>query len=145
MNILFAVDGSEFTVKAARFLIDHIANFKDTPNLFLLYVKSPIPLGISASRARALLGDEAINNFYKEEAEAALSVAEDVLRQKNVAFNVEYKIGDASTEIARYAKSHKIDMIVMGSHGHGALGSIILGSVTSRVLATTTVPMLIVR
>jgi len=145
MNILFAVDGSEFTARAARFLIDHIASCKETPNLLLLHVKAPIPVGLAASRARAILGDDAVNGFYKEEAEAALAVAEKILRDKNVAFSAEYKIGDPPTEIGRYAKSHNIDLIVMGSHGHGALGSMLLGSVTSRVLATTSVPLLIVR
>lgn len=145
MNILFAVDGSEFTVKAAKFLVEQIENCKDAHGIHLLHVKAPIPMGLAASRARALLGDEAVDSFYKEEAEAALAVAENILRKKNVAFHAEYQIGDPSSEIGRYAKKHKIDMIVMGSHGHGALGSILLGSVTSRVLATTTVPVLIVR
>jgi nucleotide-binding universal stress UspA family protein len=36
-------------------------------------------------------------------------------------------------------------MIVMGSHGHGALANVVLGSVTTKVLAIATVPVLIVR
>ncbi len=145
MNILFAVDGSEFTVKAANYLIGYIASFKEVPNLHLLHVKAPIPVGLATHRARALLGNEVVDGYYKEDAEISLAVAEKILTEKNVAFNAEYKIGDPSSEIGLYAKKYKIDLIVMGSHGHSALGSIVLGSVTSRVLATTNVPVLIVR
>lgn len=145
MNILFAVDGSEFTVKAAKFLIGYIDSCKELPDLHLLHVKAPIPVGLTTHRARALLGSDVVDGYYKEDAEAALAVAEKILRKKDVAFQADYKIGDPSFEIGQYAKKHKIDLIVMGSHGHSALGSIVLGSVTSRVLATTEVPVLIVR
>jgi len=145
MKVLFAVDGSEFTVKAAHFLIKYLANCKNASELRLLHVKAPIPVGLAASRARALLGDAAVDGYYKEEAEAALAVAENILRKEQVAFHAEYKIGEVATEIAHYVNAHNIELIVMGSHGHSALGSMLLGSVTSKVLATTAVPVLIVR
>jgi nucleotide-binding universal stress UspA family protein len=145
MNILFAVDGSEFTVKAAKFLIGYLDTCKELPTLHLLHVKAPIPVGLAAHRARALLGNDVVEAYYKEDAEKSLVVAEQILREKDIAFQAEYKIGDPSSEIAEYAKKHQIELIVMGSHGHSALGSIVLGSVTSRVLASTTVPVLIVR
>lgn len=50
----------------------------------------------------------------------------------------------AST-IVETAKEQRCDLIVMGSHGRGALGQMMLGSVTSRVAATCSVPLLIVR
>jgi nucleotide-binding universal stress UspA family protein len=145
MNVLFAVDGSDFTVKATKFLIDYLDNCKQQSELRLLHVKAPIPAGFAAHRARALLGDAAVDGYYKEEAEAALAVAEKILREKNIPFQAEYKIGEVAEEIGRYVQAHKIDLIVMGSHGHSALGSMLLGSVTSKVLATTKVPVLIVR
>ena len=47
--------------------------------------------------------------------------------------------------IVETAKAEKCDLIVMGSHGRGALGQIMLGSVTTRVASTCSVPLLIVR
>lgn len=47
--------------------------------------------------------------------------------------------------IVETAQSERCDLIVMGSHGHSALGQLLLGSVTSRVAATSAVPLLIVR
>jgi nucleotide-binding universal stress UspA family protein len=47
--------------------------------------------------------------------------------------------------IAKAANEAKVDLVVMGSHGHSALGSLVMGSVTSRVMANCTAPVLIVR
>jgi nucleotide-binding universal stress UspA family protein len=47
--------------------------------------------------------------------------------------------------IVETAAAERCDLIVMGSHGHGALGQLLLGSVTARVAATCSVPLLIVR
>ena len=47
--------------------------------------------------------------------------------------------------IVETAKKERCDLIVMGSHGRGALGQMMLGSVTTRVASTCSVPLLIVR
>lgn len=144
MKILVAVDGSEFTIKAVNYIASHLQWFQGEPELHLLHVKLSIP-GLAAERARAILGDESVNGYYKEECEAALAPAEKVLRERKIAYQSHYKIGDAAHEIHAYASKNGIDMIVMGSHGHGALANMVLGSVTNKVLAITTVPVLIVR
>jgi nucleotide-binding universal stress UspA family protein len=47
--------------------------------------------------------------------------------------------------IASRAASGGFDLVVMGSRGHSALASLLLGSVTMQVLARCNVPVLIVR
>lgn len=47
--------------------------------------------------------------------------------------------------ILRAASAGRCDAIVMGSHGRGAVGGLILGSETSRVLAHSKLPVLVVR
>jgi nucleotide-binding universal stress UspA family protein len=47
--------------------------------------------------------------------------------------------------IVEIADKQHCDLIVMGSHGRGALGQVVLGSVTARVASTCSVPLLIVR
>ena len=56
-----------------------------------------------------------------------------------------HKTGAAGEVIAKMAESGKFDMVIMGSHGHGALGNLVLGSVATRVLAHCTSPVLLVR
>jgi len=49
------------------------------------------------------------------------------------------------TGILRAARAWRCDAIVMASHGHGAVGGLLLGSETSRVLAHSKRPVLVVR
>ena len=46
---------------------------------------------------------------------------------------------------AAFVKQEAIDLIVMGSHGHGAFASFALGSTAARLLATVKTPVVIVR
>ena len=43
------------------------------------------------------------------------------------------------------AQKIKPDLILMGSHGHGSLGNLVMGSVATKVMAHTKVPVLLVR
>ncbi|HTN65128.1 MAG TPA: universal stress protein [Burkholderiaceae bacterium] len=145
MKILLPVDGSDYTIKAVNFLITHFEWFKDGPDLYLLNVQLPIPPGI-AGHAGSLLGKVVIDSYYKEEAEKALAPATDLLHGYSIPFTSTYKVGDIAKEICAYVAENGIDMIVMGSHGQGALKNLLMGSVTTKVLATATeVPVLIVR
>ena len=47
--------------------------------------------------------------------------------------------------ILKTARKARCDAIVMASHGHGGLGSAILGSQTSRVLSHSKIPVLVIR
>jgi nucleotide-binding universal stress UspA family protein len=47
--------------------------------------------------------------------------------------------------ILKAARKAGCDAIVMASHGHGGLGSAILGSQTSRVLSHSKIPVLVIR
>ena len=56
-----------------------------------------------------------------------------------------WKVGHAGEQIAKLAESGKFDLVVMGSHGHSALGNLVMGSVATNVLAHCKVPVLLVR
>ena len=53
--------------------------------------------------------------------------------------------GIPGDEIAAVAGSGKFDLVVMGSHGHGAIGALLMGSTAQRVLAHCSTPVLLIR
>lgn len=53
--------------------------------------------------------------------------------------------GTAASGITAYARAHAIDLIVVGTHGRGALKQIVMGSAAERVVRTAPCPVLTVR
>jgi nucleotide-binding universal stress UspA family protein len=53
-------------------------------------------------------------------------------------------IGEPASEILRVAAEHGVDQIVMGTHGRGAIATLLIGSVAQRVLHEARVPVLLV-
>lgn len=141
MRILIAVDGSKHSLKAVKHVTSHLDWFQGKPELHLLHVTEPIPPG----RASAILGEEMVKNYYQEESQAELMPSEKLLRKQEIPFTSAWKVGNIAEEIRAYAKKQKVDMIVMGSHGHSAFQNLVMGSVATKVLAATTIPVLIVR
>lgn len=61
----------------------------------------------------------------------------------NVVRDVRY--GHPVKEINDYVANRQIDLVVIGSHGHSKLASLLLGSVTERVVKTCGCPVVVVR
>ena len=55
------------------------------------------------------------------------------------------KVGHPYKEILRYVEAHDIDLIVMGTHGRGALEHMLLGSVAEKIVRTSPCPVTTVR
>ena len=49
--------------------------------------------------------------------------------------------GDPAHRIVSYAEQHKVDLIMMPTHGHGPFRALLLGSVTAKVLHDTHAPV----
>lgn len=71
-------------------------------------------------------------------------VTDEDRRQLHAKAEVLTALGPADA-IIEYAKSHKADIIVMGTHGRGALAHLLVGSVAERVVRTAPCPVLTVR
>ncbi|MDD3276556.1 MAG: universal stress protein, partial [Kiritimatiellales bacterium] len=95
------------------------------------------PMG-DIEMARELCADE-----YKREHEALLSLSAR-LRASGVNAQAILLKGNAAELILEQAENLDVDMIVMGSHGHGLLRKMLIGSVTEAVLRDALCNVLIV-
>lgn len=141
MKILLAVDGSAYTKKMLAYLCVHDELMGGGRNqCTLLTVMSALP-----PRARAALSKEMVDSYYQEESAKVLDPALKFLEQHHIAATTRLEIGPPGDVIARVAEEDKYDLIVMGTHGHGSLGRLVMGSVSTQVLANCTVPVLLIR
>ena len=139
MNILLAIDGSPYTKKMLAYLAAHNELLGTSHTYTALTVQPALP-----PRARAALGKEVVEKYYQEEGEKVLATVSKFLARHGVDARAMVKVGSAGDTIAKVAQSGKFDLIIMGTHGHGALGKLVMGSVSTQVLAKCSVPVLLV-
>lgn len=140
MRILLAVDGSTYTKKMLAYLTTHDELFGARNEYTLLTVQSPLP-----PRARAAVGKEVVDSYYTEETQKVMAPITEFLAHHNLATQSEWKVGHVGETIASFADEGKFDLLVMGSHGHGSIGNLVMGSVATQVLSSCKVPVLLVR
>ena len=141
MKILLAVDGSEYSLDAVDALIEHSGWFAQRPTIVLAYVHAELPY----PKAAAWVGKEAVDRYYREEADEILAKAAERLAAKQVPFERVLLVGDAAQQIAHHAVESGCDLIALGRRGHTALANLVLGSVAMKVLAASKVPVLFPR
>jgi nucleotide-binding universal stress UspA family protein len=139
MKILFAVDGSDYTRRALDYLATHDWLRRDNA-LTVFAVVLPVP-----HRAAAMAGPSLTHAYYHDDAEVALRPVRDAFAASGTPAEFSWEIGHPAEAIANKATREGFDLVVMGSHGHGALANVVLGSVATKVLAHCKVPVLLIR
>jgi nucleotide-binding universal stress UspA family protein len=80
-----------------------------------------------------------------ERDEAPLDEAAELAAARDIDSVTKLASGDPVEEIIRYADTIEADLIVVGSRGHGAVSSVLLGSVSRGVLHNANRPVAVVR
>lgn len=140
MKILVAVDGSPFTKRMLGYLAAHEEWLASTHHYTLMNVVAQIP-----PRARSVLDPATVKTYYDDESEKVFKPIRPFFKRHGIDARYLGKSGNAAELIAKEATAGKYDLLVMGSHGHGTLGNLIMGSVATRTLSQCRVPVLIVR
>jgi nucleotide-binding universal stress UspA family protein len=110
--------------------------------LFLLRVLAPLPMN------RTLSG-QALEVSTKVAREWAWSYllrrATEIERYFSIRVWADVTEGEPHRKIVAFAEKHQIDLIVMFTRGHSGLRKLFEGSTSERVVASTKVPVLLVR
>jgi nucleotide-binding universal stress UspA family protein len=138
MKILFPADGSEYTLRAARYLVENIGALVQKPEILLLHIRPEFPFPGTSTK-------QAIAKFQQEESEKAMAPAEEILRKGGLAFKSTWMVGDPAKSINEAVKQNEVQLIVMGSHGQSGIAGVMMGSFAQKVLAACKTPVLIVR
>ncbi|MGY4829056.1 universal stress protein [Sphaerotilaceae bacterium SBD11-9] len=140
MKILLAVDGSEFTKQMLAYLAAHDELLGANNQYTVLTVVPPVPPQVTHFVTR-----DSIDGYYEERGTAVLAPINAFAAQKGWNIASRREVGNPAEVISSIATAEKFDMVILGSHGHSTLGSLVMGSVASGVLARCKTPMLIIR
>lgn len=140
MKILLSVDGSAYSKKMLAYITTHDSLFNQGHDFTVLNVQAQLP-----GHARATVGKEVVTQYYQEEGEKVLGPVSKFLLRHGIDAKTQMKTGHIAETIAKVAEQGKFDLVVMGSHGHGALMKLVMGSVATQVLAHCKTPVLLVR
>ena len=88
---------------------------------------------------------EQLKTYYEDTAEAVFKPIRKFTAKHDMATAFVSKTGTAAEVIGKMADKGKFDLVVMGSHGHGNLMNLVMGSVANQVLARCKAPVLLVR
>lgn len=140
MKILLAVDGSDYTRRMLSYIAQHQHKIGSDNEYTVLYTVLAVP-----HRAAAFVSPDTVRGYYEDEARTVIAPIRAFLLEHDIEAHYEHKVGHPAGEIANMAEAGNFDLVVMGSHGHGSLKNLVLGSVATKVLAICSVPVLIVR
>ncbi|WP_077002745.1 universal stress protein [Variovorax sp. KK3] len=141
MKILIAVDGSPHTRKALDYLVTHRAMFVEGNELVAVYVTTGVPGHVTRHLSRDL-----VESYYTEEAAKVVEPVKAFFAENNISnYTVDARHGHAAEEILKSANAAGVQMIVMGTHGHGIFGRALMGSVATKVIAETDISVLLVQ
>jgi nucleotide-binding universal stress UspA family protein len=141
-KILLPVDGSECSLRAARYVAKMAAM---TPNLDLeVHLASIQPAG-DDWMVRRMIKPEELATLEQEWAEDVLGPVGEILRQAGVHFFAHTAQGETAPTIAHLTEELGCDQIVMGTRGLSALGDLFMGSVATKVLHLSSVPVTFVK
>jgi nucleotide-binding universal stress UspA family protein len=141
-RVLLPTDGSDISIAAADAAIA-IAKLAGVP-LHVVYVVEPYPFtGIGSARR------EGFDDYMAASRQMAALAFERIIKAADAqgvpceTLVVEHT--QAAAGIVEAAESTGANMIAMGSHGRSGLAKLVLGSVATKVLQLSPVPVLIVK
>ena len=147
-HVGIAVDGSKFGNAAVRYVLKHRELFGAAPNFTLIHVAPdfvmPVVGGLGGAAA-PVWSEYELKAIQDKACAQALVPACEKLKAAGVNFEQARLVGAAGDRIAEYAKKHKLDLLVLGSHGYGAFKGAVLGSVVTRVAVRCDTPLLLIR
>lgn len=94
--------------------------------------------------AVAQVYDTNIYDAHTRDDESYLMEIAQELRGTGIAVEIALAYGQPSAELVRFAVSHQVDMLVMGSHGHRLLGDLLWGETVEPVRHKVKIPILVV-
>lgn len=146
MKILVATDGSEYSLAAIEKCCEMFSGKEDKLIRIVSVYENVFPV---AGEPFAISADyyQALEDEAKAQAETFAANAADIIKNKcpGVIPETEIKNGSPERAITESAQEWAADLVIVGSHGRGFWGRMMIGSVSDAVMHHAPCSVLIVR
>jgi len=135
-RILLATDLSPASAGATRQAFDLAGDLGS--NLLIVSVIDPAVRGVPGGR---------VERMDQRRAERERAAQQLVVRGRDAGVPVSFMVweGEPGQSIVDAAAAEQVDLIVVGTHGRGTVGRLLIGSVSDYVLRNAPCPVLVVR
>ncbi len=149
LTVGIALDGSGYGPAALRYVTRHRALFGASPRFFVIHVVPDYTMrfvpGFGDARV-TLSSPQQIVDAQVSQFEKVVAPARQLIGRAGLTMTEVCLVGqNAGDELAKFASRKGLDLLVLGSRGLGALKSLVLGSVATRVAGNCKVPLLLIR
>lgn len=141
MKVLAAVDFSDFTAPTLR-AVEQIVSAAPESRIWLLHVAEPDPSFVGYEAGPEVVRDQVAAEYRQERRQ--LQDCADGLRGSGAEVTALLIPGAITDTILAEALRLDVQLIVMGSHGYGAIADLIAGGVCRGVLRDARCPVLVI-
>ncbi len=141
MRIGIAIDGSENSLRALREAIRLGNMMKEPASLLLINVHlsaliSPVARGIDRKQ---------IESYMDQIAEEELADAKRIVTDAGLSAEIIKGHGEVAPTILQTIKNEKLDLLVVGGKGRSSVTDLLLGSVTTKLISLSPIPVIVVK
>jgi nucleotide-binding universal stress UspA family protein len=135
-----AIDGSENALRAVSYLIKRASAAKDQYQVSLVNVQYPLHGTVAT-----FISGAQVKQYHHDEGVKALAPAQALLDGAGIAHGEHLFVGEPAEVISRFAREQGCDEIMIGNRGLGNIGSLLVGSVASKIIHLSEVPVVLVK
>ena len=139
-RILFCTDFSESADAAFEFALD-AAIRRPGSTLYLLHVIHEPDAQFWKSYIAEV---DNLDAEAKKAVDAKVAATYLARAPRDIDLTVAFRVGPDAATILEFAKAQRIDVIILGRHGHGGVGKALFGSVAEKIVRKADCPVLVV-
>ena len=108
-------------------------------------VAASIGAGLAKAALAGKVDGKVVDEFHKEAGDTALAGAKQKLTDAGMPYSAHILLGEAAPTIVEFANDKSCSKIIMGARGLGSVVGLFMGSVATKVLHLSPVPVLLVK
>ncbi|XP_052200027.1 universal stress protein A-like protein [Diospyros lotus] len=147
-KVMVAIDESDCSLYALDWTLRNLRDSMANSELLLLTVQPLSDYGYLYASSMGAAPPQLIRSFQESQEKVAVALlekAKEICSENGVAAETMSEVGDPKEAICEAVEKLHVQLLVLGSHGRGALKRVFLGSVSNYCVQNAKCPVLVVK